>query len=405
VGHQLVFSSITNLFQTIVGSGILALPYAFLDGGAGLGILNMAIMGVLSALGFLAIGHTCHSTGARTYREAWQRTVGRYEGIVDVVILFECSITMVSFMILIIDYLGVIGDTLLSLPNNRAISALVVTVPVLVPLSLQPQLTNLRFSSFFGNCAVTYIVTYVIMECVGWNVSIALEHLGEAGFLGRERRGIFRATSMMASAYIAHYNAPFIYAELASHPKQWQGFVTSAVVSFSGATMAYGTFALAGFARFGSAVQGNLLLNYGRSGTILAAWIGMTITLTVSFPLQVKPARDAFAQCTGIELYKGPEDSKVNRVPFVICTLALVTVVVTWGVLMADISWVLAFRGSLLAFPVSFSMPGLMLMNCPVPAESSSRRRSIQTVSGWLLLVCGIANSILGLYCAIIEKF
>lgn len=392
---HLVLTSITNLFRTMVGSGLLVLPYAFLDGGAGLGAVNLAVMGSLSLLGFLAIGRACHATGARTYREAWHRTVGKYETAVDVAIYLECSIVMVSFMILLIDYLDVILQAVLGLSGifPRETLAMVMTLPVLLPLGLQPRLQNLRFSSWIGNIAVSYTTLYVILECI----LSERQSLGKPSFFSHDTNGIFRATSVMACAYTSHYNAPDIFAGLSLHPRPWWSFVLTVCVSFGSAAVLYCVFALAGFMRFGPMLKGNVLLNYETSRSIMFAWVSMLVTLVASFALHVKPARDSLAQVFGFQLYRGTEE--VIRVPFVTLSTMVIAAVVLWGVICTDISWILAFRGALLSFPISFVMPGLMLLNCP---GGDAGDASFQRIGGWLLVTSGLGNSLLGLYCALL---
>lgn len=394
----LVLISIANLIQTIVGSGLLALPYAFLDGGVGLGTVNIAIMGSLSLLGFLAIGQACRATGAQTYREAWVRTVGRYEAVVDAAICFETSIIMVSFMILLIDYFGVIIEAIwgLSLKNERGLLASAVAIPILLPLSLQCQLSSLRFASFVGNLSVSYCVLFVIGECFLSKGS----NLNQATFVSDNSNGIFRATSVMASAYISHYNAPDIFAELSKSPRQWESFTLTVIASFGIVTVLYGAFALAGYARFGFELQGNVLLNYGTSGVVMIAWMSMVPTLVASFALHAKPSRDALARSVGLQLYGGPQAAQVSYIPFVGLTIMIIAAVVVCAVLCTDISWILAFRGALLAFPISFVLPGLMLLHCPREAKPIPCQRGF----GWLLVITGVANSLLGLYCALSDK-
>lgn len=388
-GIHIVVIAITNVIQTMVGVGMLALPAALRDGGVGIGTLNLAVMGCLSLLGFLTIGRVCYVTGARTYREAWKQTIGRGEKVVDLAIFLETSITMIGYSMIITDYIEVILDSVLGWSIPRCAIALILTIFVIIPLGLQPQLHNLRFSSRLGNCAIMYMVCFVILNTNG------IQHVRDATFLSSDANGIFRATSVMASAYIAHYNAPYILSDLLPHPRPWQAFFFTVMVAFAVGVIVFETVALSGYARWGPEVMGNLLLNYGRSSTIMVAWCSMTVTTIASFAMHVKPARDGCAQTLGVQLYRGHMQEEVVKLPFLTVTLSVLTGVVVVSIACRNLSYILAFRGALLGSPISMAFPGLMLLNCP------NTNAIYRRVCGCLLVFAGLANSCLGFYCAL----
>jgi len=392
--RRLVATATINLIQTIVGAGILTLPAALLKGGVGIGIVNAAIMGIASALGFLAIGHVCQATGAWTYRDAWQQTIGRGAPAVDIVIFIETVFIMVGSMIIQIDYLGVFLG-LLGISTTRVALAMVMVVPILLPLSLQPRLHNLRWSSTFGICALLYISCYVVTDSISHCSQVGSSYLTDATLLSNDMNGIFRATSVMARVYMAHYNAPDISAELSTHPKHWRSFVVTVIAGFGSTGLLYSVFALAGFARFGPTVSGNVLLHYEASGAIMLAWFSMLVTVVASFALHVKPARDGLAQALGIQLYTGPLDAEVVRVPFVTITLSILALELVFGILCTDLGFLLELSGALLAFPIAFVIPGFMMLRCPNTA------RLYRHGCGWPLAVFGIGNTLLGLYCTV----
>jgi len=74
-------NEVFNLVKGIVGVGVLSLPAGVAAFGSApsafipAGIL-IAVIGILSGYGFALIGKVCAYTGAKSYREAWSRTVG-----------------------------------------------------------------------------------------------------------------------------------------------------------------------------------------------------------------------------------------------------------------------------------------------------------------------------------------
>lgn len=74
-------NEVFNLVKAIVGVGVLSLPAGVATfGDAPSAFIPAAILitviGVLSAYGFALIGKVCAYTGAKSYRDAWSKTVG-----------------------------------------------------------------------------------------------------------------------------------------------------------------------------------------------------------------------------------------------------------------------------------------------------------------------------------------
>jgi len=212
--RDLVLSTTVNITKTIVGAGVLALPFAVQQGGVGVGFGCLLGTGALSLCGFLAIGYCCASTGARTYGEVWTRTAGWRPQVVDLMLFWETILCCIGYVILTLDYLSVGLQGVLGVEADAALRArlaLLVTGLCLIPLCLQPTFYSLRFTSLFGNLATLFAIGYVILEAAvveGRHEAVQL-----TGLLGESRRGVLQATSVMTSAYISHYSAPVLLAE------------------------------------------------------------------------------------------------------------------------------------------------------------------------------------------------
>ena len=78
--------------------------------------------------------------------------------------------------------------------------------------------------------------------------------------------GIFEAISLYTNAFVAHYNAPKVFAELANPTyKRWTLLVA---IAYGIAFVVYAEFAWAGFRRFEHEVQGNILKRLACSAKI-----------------------------------------------------------------------------------------------------------------------------------------
>jgi len=392
--RDLVLSTVANITKTIVGAGVLALPLAVQEGGVGLGLGCLCATGAVSLCGFLAIGYSCSATGARTYREAWERTVGWRPEVVDLMLFWETIICCIGYMILMLDYMSVglrEGFGFEPGAELRNQLAVLVTGVFLIPLCLQPTFRSLRHTSMFGNAAIGFTIGFVILES-------AMDGLPEAGafagVLGESRRGVLQATSVMTSAYISHYSAPVLLSELRQHSSPWRGFCLASAASFGLVVLLYAAFAIAGFARFAPEVKGNVLLNYGNTPCTMISWICMAFTMIVTFPLQFKIARDAVTPAMGFSL---PAEGVSPCWGWKRMVVLMVGTTAAVGAVLSDISEVLAFRGALLGCPISFTLPGLMLLSLPAEARRTDDRASCRRVVAKVLIAFGVCSSLLGL--------
>ena len=176
-------NEVFNLVKGIVGVGVLSLPAGVAAFGSApsafipAGIL-IAIIGILSGFGFALIGKVCAYTGAKSYREAWSRTVGEKTSWIP-----AWSATCKTFMACLA-YSMVLGDTFSSLlETGRNGTLLSVTLLVLTPLCLMKDLKSLAPFSLLGVMGMTYTALAMTVRWLDGSYSMIG---GEAGPLAAE---------------------------------------------------------------------------------------------------------------------------------------------------------------------------------------------------------------------------
>lgn len=324
--------------------------------------------------------------------------------IVDVMIFLEGVLTCVGHVILILDYLCIALSGFLGVALGSAVRIQIGTTLAMccfAPLCLRPSLAALQGTSMVGNCAILYTLAFVMMECVATGGGAA--SLDELSFWGKDRQSIFRAICVMTSAYISHYSAPSFLTELKDqqHSSPWKAFCLATAISFTISWCAYCMFAAAGLVRFVPDVRGNVLLNYEGNSFSFLAWISMACTSMFSFPLHMKPARDTVAE--NLHLAPVARLGLTSRPsPWAVMTMVVLAVTVLIGMVLSDISSVVGFRGALLGCPISFILPGVMLV-CVKPAAGKPAHDATYAFGGGLLIVFGTVAGGLGLYCSVHE--
>jgi len=108
--------------------------------------------------------------------------------------------------------------------------------------------------------------------------------------------------SLASSAYLAHFNAPLMYAETRPDRdgSRLAPFRAAAAIAFSAAAALFISIGGAGFATFGEAVQALVINNYAAADPLAAiARCGLFLTVLFEFPLLERPFRLTLAEQLG----------------------------------------------------------------------------------------------------------
>lgn len=149
-------NEVFNLVKAIVGVGVLSLPSgvaAFADAKSAVlpAVSLITVIGILSGYGFALIGKVCAYTGAKSYREAWAKSVGPSTAWIPAwSATLKTSLACLAFSM-------VLGDTFSSLLGTQRIPTLVgMTTLILLPLCLMKNLKSLAPFSLLGVMGMGY---------------------------------------------------------------------------------------------------------------------------------------------------------------------------------------------------------------------------------------------------------
>jgi sodium-coupled neutral amino acid transporter 11 len=106
-GTSSVSTSIFNLGKTILGAGVLSLPSGiatFTDSANGImpAVAVLTTVGVVSAYSFKSIGKACERFGARSFSEAWAKSVDQRTGsLLNIVVVVNTFLSCLTYSIII----------------------------------------------------------------------------------------------------------------------------------------------------------------------------------------------------------------------------------------------------------------------------------------------------------------
>ena len=295
-GHCLLLIA-QALCSLRIGAGIFSLPVGLRHASPIPGLIVLGTIGVLSASSYWMIGYCCISCSVKSFRDLWNMVLGpKSAWIIDVTIFLNGWITLICYIILIGDFTTKSFEGLLGadhiLARNRALNETVITVFVLLPLSLAKDLQRLAYTSILGLGVLVYVLFLVIHD----SILNSPAEISQDVPLCEWSFGIFEAIALYCHAFVAHYNAPKVFSELAN-PTLWR-WTLLVGIAYSVAFVVYAEFAWAGFRRFEWSVEGNVLKNYGPQLNILIAWLGMGFSIAFTYPLVFNSAREAAINLT-----------------------------------------------------------------------------------------------------------
>ena len=230
----------------------------------------IAGLGLISAYCFALVGRACAATGTTTYRGAWESAVDKDSGaLITGITTFKTLVGCIAYCIIIGDTAGSLlsGAAVPELLKRRDVFLSLFGAAVLFPLSMLRDLKSLAPASIIGLGGMLYTAGVTVLRALdgtyqkGGRLAAALVKEGKAlpKFGGAfSPGGSLLFISMLATSYLAHYNAAAYYDELENPTLPRYNRVV-----YGGFAMAVGFFvaiAAAGHRTFGAASQG-LILN------------------------------------------------------------------------------------------------------------------------------------------------
>ncbi|CAR25057.1 Avt7p [Lachancea thermotolerans CBS 6340] len=285
------FFSTVNMVKTIVGAGMLAVPYAFKSDGILVGTALTIVGAVTSGFGLFVLAKcskTLINPRASSFFTLCSITYPSLSLIFDFAMFVQCYGVGLSYLVLVGDlFPGVVGGT----RRGWIIGSTLATVP----LSLIKRLDGLKYSSILGLFAVAYLVCLILGSFLK-DVVLSenyREFRGDVSWIGvYDKKGLVSTFTIIVFAFTASMNLFSIINELKDNSMQNINKVITSSISTSAALFL--SVGVCGYLTFGSNVVGNIMLNYDPESiwtTIGKLCLGTMVIL--SFPLLLHPCRIA----------------------------------------------------------------------------------------------------------------
>lgn len=297
MGKATVRSGTINLLNTIIGAGILAMPYGLQSNGLVFGLVLVIWLSLTSAFGLYLQNKVAKYTQqqeAVSYFSLAQLTYPQLSIVFDSAIAIKCFGVGVSYLVVIGDLMPKIMESL-HVPEtsgwmNRNVWISVFMVLV-VPLSYLKKLDLLKYTSIVALFSVVYLICLVIEHFVIDGVT--KNHVTYVGPVSL--KSTLSSFPIFVFAYTCHQNMFAIINELkpsdraGSQTRQSNKIIRNAIAT---ACASYLVVGIIGYLSFGDKVNGNIITMYPRdSKSSLFGRLCIVIMVSLSFPLQCHPCR------------------------------------------------------------------------------------------------------------------
>lgn len=403
-----------NLLNTIVGAGILAMPYGLECNGLMFGTLLIIWSAMTSAFGLYLQNKVAKYTqqqDAVSYFSLCQLTYPQLSVIFDSAIAIKCFGVGVSYLVVIGDLMPKIMESAglpeLSIFMGRRFWISIFMLFLVTPLSYLKKLDSLKYTSVVALFLVAYLICLVVGHYfTDHSAAVDIDLLGPKLW-----RLTLSSFPIFVFAYTCHQNMFAIINELkasetsGSQTRQANCVIRNAIVTACSSYLVVGIF---GYLTFGNSANANIITMYPR-GSIpsLIGRLCIVVMVALSFPLQCHPCRgsvnhviyfvrngvsqgwklrstavtsNGYAPISSQDNESLAEDSFVSTTPmegaqdtdghdpiivplttkkFYIITTVIVIASYTVAMLVKSLAHVLAFVGSTGSTSISFILPGL----------------------------------------------
>ncbi|XP_037394159.1 probable sodium-coupled neutral amino acid transporter 6 [Pygocentrus nattereri] len=404
-------SSIFNLMNAIMGSGILGLAYAM----ANTGILGFSVLlllvSSLAAYSIHLLLTLCDQTGLNSYEGLGEKAFNRAgRVVVACTIIIQNIGAMSSYMFILKSELPATIRSFLRTESSEVwyqdgvILLVLVTVLVVLPLALLPKIGFLGYTSSLSFFFMLFFTVVVVVK--KWSIpcplpvnsTLSLQSSNSSSSDCTARLFVLSSKSAyaiptMAFSFLCHTAVLPIYCELHRPTKRRMQNVANVGISLS--FLVYLVSALFGYLTFYAQVNSELLLGYDAylPRDVLVTTVRLVILLAVllTVPLIHFPARKAL-----LMMFRG--EREFSWLSHCLSTLFLLVIVVLLAVYVPDIRNVFGVVGSTTSTCLLFVYPGLFYLHI-----SSGDIRSCSSVAAGALVVFGVFVGLLSLCIIVIS--
>lgn len=364
-----------NLINSIVGAGIIGIPYALKESGLVAGIFLLLMVGYLTdkslrvIVGLACFHPSLRTRNVRTYEDLASYPFGRLGSFYVLINMFVLAYgAMVAYLLIIKDTVPTLmgyDDSVL----DRNVIMTVTSLCIMVPLSMQRDMASLAITSLLSVLADVVLVIFIaafapmketVVDAGGFRQVLENDSVNPTLFIG---------LGILSTAMACQHSAFIVCGSLRNKTMRRWSIVTG--FSIGVATLLCGVLGVTGYLGFLEETQGDILNNFDSdSGVANGARVLLAITMFFTYPMEIFVARhvvivlyhDGDIDGKDDLMCRGTEESGglcgMNRRQTWTVGIYLITLIP--ALLVSDIGPVLSITGSVGGSCLAYIGPGLV---------------------------------------------
>lgn len=394
-----IFESFVNMANSIVGAGIIGLPFAFKEAGLWTGVILLIGLTIVVDWTVRLLIFNGKLTSQTTYIDLMDFAFGRPGRI---------AISIFSFIFAfgaMCAYCVIIGDTIphvirslvptidkipvLWIFSNRRLCITFFTVTVSWPLSMYRDISKLAKTSALALSAIFVIIITVLIEGPKMPAEIRGAPIDPLNFINNE---VFQAIGVISFAFVCHHNSFLIFGSL--RQPSMNRFATVTHISLGVSFVTCMTLGLSGFLVFTDKTTGNILNNFPQDNFLInIARLAFGLNMFTTVPLETFVCREV------MEHFFWPnEHYSVKR--HVILTTGLVLAALLISLTTCNLGFVLELTGGFSATALSYILPPACYLKL-----SGGNLWDRNKLRHWLCMVFGLVVMVLSTFHSIQKAF
>ncbi|KAG2150479.1 amino acid transporter [Suillus clintonianus] len=361
-----LLNSVANMANSILGAGIIGLPYAVSQAGFFFGIVLLVVLCAVTDWTIRLVVINAKLSGRTSYIEVMNSCFGPSGR--AAVSFFQFSFAfggMCAFGI-------IIGDTIphvirsvfptlytipvLSLLTNRQFIIALCTTCVSYPLSLYRDIHKLSRASGLALLSMLIIVSAVLIEGSHVSPNLKGDPSKRLTVIGP---GVFQAIGVISFAFVCHHNSLLIYGSLKTPTLDRFAQVThiSTIISL----VACCTLAISGFWVFTDRTEGNILNNFSANDSLInVARFCFGLNMFTTLPLELFVCREVIEQ-----YFFSHESYNIQRHVFFTTTILFSSMLLS--LITCDLGVTLEITGGVSATALAYIFPAACYLKLSDP--------------------------------------
>ncbi|RKP17699.1 hypothetical protein ROZALSC1DRAFT_30531 [Rozella allomycis CSF55] len=379
-----LYNSIFNFTNSIIGAGIMGLPYALNEAGFFFGIILLVVITWIVDWSVINLIKCGKLTSTNTYQDLVRSVLGKpgYWMITIFQIVFAFG-GMCAYLVIVADTLG---SVIAHYSNgvSRLTILTICTFLICLPLSSVKSMTHLAKTSFISLVAIAALVLTTIIEARKNSLPASDDKFA---FI---KPNFFQAIGVISFAFVCHHNTFIIYGSLRTPTLDRFEKVTHYSTGFS--LLMSLLMAIPTYLAFTDSTKGNILNNFSFDLlSINIARLLFAFNILLTFPMECLVAREVIENF----LFS---DRPFNRIRHLLITFLLVLTSFLVSKLTCDLGIVLELtQGGFSAVLLAFILPPLCVIKL-----KKDRVFSYKNILPLAVLVFGIVTMILSTTLSII---